>query len=133
MVNEIDSPWPSEPIPDEDLLYMRVFHTFVKKSYVSPRIFENKPLPTDGMSTDWGRYSTPSQTRARGRKPPEKYHIIKMVVGEIRKIKDQSVKHTPDWINQNQAHTDVLGSKDDEEVRVMFGRIAKLIPLTEIE
>ena len=133
MVNEVTSPWPSENIPDNDLLYMRVFHIYVKGDRVSLSVFKNMPTPLDGMSTDWSRYSTPATTRAGGNKPPADYHVIKMLVGSVRQIPNQIVEHTPDWEKQNRAHTDVWGNKNDEEVRVLFGRVAELIPLAETE
>lgn len=54
-----------------------------------------------------------------------------MNVGEVRGIPEQIVKHTPDLEDNNRAHTDVFGEKD-EEVRVLFGRITKLIPDEEL-
>lgn len=124
------SPWPSEnPIPEDDLLYMRVFHTSVRADgSLSNSVFKNLPTPNDGMSTNWSKYcADPMRVKEGARKPPSDYRVIRMNVGVIRAIPDQTVEHTPNWELQNRAHTDVFGSKDDEEIRVLFGRAAKLI------
>jgi tRNA/tmRNA/rRNA uracil-C5-methylase (TrmA/RlmC/RlmD family) len=133
VADEMTCPWPSEEIPDDHLLYMRVFHQMVKGEHVSLSVFKNAPTPQDGMSTNWAKYSTLAQTREGARHPASAYRVVKMVVGVVRQIPGQTVEHTPDWENKNRAHTDVWGDKDDEEVRVLFGRAASLIPLNEME
>ncbi len=131
VVDEIASLWPSEEIPDEDWLYMRVHCQFVKGEHLSPSVFKNMPTEKDGMSTDWNKYSTPGQTRGRGAKPPDFYYIIKMLVGSVRKIQGQRVEHTPNPEMDNRAHTDVWGEKN-EQVRMLLGRIAQRIPADEL-
>jgi hypothetical protein len=56
--------------------------------------------------------------------------VIAMGVGEVRRIPGQSVKHTPQ--QENRAHSDVFGEKD-EEARVQLNRIATMVlPLPPI-
>ncbi len=75
------------------------------------------------MSTDWCKYSKPKDTRARGSKGPIDQAVIALNVGAVRAIPGQEVKHTPDVKNNNQAHTDVFGPKNEKE-RIFLARIA---------
>lgn len=114
--------WQAEQVPDENLLFMRVHESWRRGESVSPGAFKNHG---DGMSTDWERYATPSQTRARA-KDPGKNAVISMIVGNVRQLPRQRVEHTPDIEHRNRAHTDVLGEKD-EEVRIKLRRIANIV------
>jgi len=94
------------------------------------------------MSTDWSRYSSPEETRARatGHRPPLDYGVIRMNVGDIEDI-PQTVEHDPvfsapaDPNNpNNRAHTVVRGAKSkkpDEraspKVRLRFRSICSWI------
>lgn len=117
-------PWPVEDIPDEDSLYMRVHQANIRADgSFRTNAWNNHG---DGMSTNWSRYSTPEDTRKdveRFGKQPNKYAVIELRVGQVRAIPGQSVQHSPE--EDNQAHTDVLGKKD-EEARVRLGRIYSL-------
>jgi len=118
--------WESEPILDEDFLFMRVHKTWAKRDgSISLGVFKNTPTPQDGMSTDWQKYSTPEETRSHSaRKPPDEYAVIRMLAGKVRTIPKQEVEHTP--LPDNRAHTDVFGEKD-EEARLLFGRIYEMV------
>jgi hypothetical protein len=70
------------------------------------------------MSTDWEKYSTPTQTQDRGKKPSAN-GVIALICGEVREIQSLSVVHAP---SQNRAHTNVFGEKTTE-VRVKLARI----------
>lgn len=119
----------AEHISDEDLLYHRLHNNFFRgKKEIPPGAIKNTgTCNPPGMSTDWSKYSTPTETRNRGKQPPENYQVIRMVVGEVRKIQEQSVEHTPS--KNNFAHTTVYGPKDANhaEIRVKFTRVAKLL------
>jgi hypothetical protein len=78
------------------------------------------------MSTDWGKYATPEETRVCARTDPDKYAVLQMNVGAVRSVPGQTVEHTPDEANNNRAHTDVVGEKD-EEARVKLRRIASVV------
>ena len=78
------------------------------------------------MSTDWSKYSTPSETRTRG-KIAKDNAVIKFLVSDVRNIDGQTVIHTPDMPNNNRSHTDVFGEKDDVEIRLKFTRISSNI------
>ena len=126
MADEITLTWQSEDIPNEDFLYMRVHKQNFTAKYptFSPGVFVNRG---GGMSTDWSYYSTPDETRSRG-KIPNDNAVIKMLVSDVRKIEGQTVIHTPDIPNNNRSHTDVFGEKDeDPEVRLKFLRISEII------
>jgi hypothetical protein len=64
------------------------------------------------MSTDWEKYATPNQARARARKTPELNGIVALIAGEVRSIQGLSVEHAP--ILTNRAHTEVFGLAEDE-------------------
>jgi len=78
------------------------------------------------MSTDWERYSTPSETKERS-PAPEDHGVVRLLVRGVRNLPGQTVCHRPE--PQNRAHTDVLGPKD-EEVRLKLARLSTwaLIP-----
>ena len=119
--------WPSEEIPDESSLWMRVHRQRVRNGDVRPNAFVNKPTDKDGMSTDWEKYSTPEETQNRAKVPSDNA-VIQLIVGEVRKVPGQTVKHTPDPKTNNRAHTDVFGEKEKYlEVRVKLSRICKVV------
>lgn len=99
---------------------MRVHLQWTRSGSPLPGAFKNRGK---GMSTDWSRYSTSEQTQNHGRIPSDN-GVVKMNVGAVRSLVNQSVEHTPE-IN-NRAHTDVLGEKD-EEVRLKFVRICNWV------
>ena len=123
MASDIPKPmtvWPAETIPHTDDLYMRVHHQWTRDGAPVPGAFQNRD---GGMSTEWARYSTPDETRSRGRVPADN-GVVKMHVGTVRGLPNQTVVHTPE--KTNRAHTDVLGEKD-EEVRLKFCRICSWV------
>jgi hypothetical protein len=117
--------WTSEPIPDENYLWMRVHKSYLANGDIAPGTFKNRPTPQDGMSTDWEKYATPQDTRDRGRVSADNA-VIRLLVGDIRKIPAQTVTHTPDAKTQNRAHTDVFGEKTPE-VRIKLRRISEIV------
>ena len=114
----------SECIPDSDFLLMRIHaRTFARDGVLSAGAFKNHG---SGMSTDWEKYSTAEETRARGPKPPEEYWVVRMNVGKVKEVPGQMVDHSP--LPENRTHTDVKGEKD-EEVRVLLRRLSlRVIP-----
>ena len=78
------------------------------------------------MSTDWNKYSTLEQTRARGN--PSLNGVIGMNVGDVRNIPPLEVIHTPTF--NNRAHTNIYGIIQENksrtiEMRVKLARIAQ--------
>jgi len=73
------------------------------------------------MSTDWERYSTPTETLQRASEP-SKNGVIQLGAGSVRVIEGLTVEHTP--ILANRAHTDVFGEKTPE-VRLRLMRVAQ--------
>jgi hypothetical protein len=114
--------WPSEEIPDDNSLWMRVHRQRVRDGEIRPNAFVNRG---DGMSTNWEKYATPQQTQDDANSPNDNA-IVQLIVGEVRKLPGQTVKHTPDIGRNNRAHTDVFGEKS-EEVRVKLSRICKIV------
>jgi hypothetical protein len=110
--------WEKEHVPDGDHLFMRAHRTFIRNGVLTHGVFKDHG---GGMSTDWERYSTPAETRARAAKPAEN-GIIMMVAGSVRSIDRLIVEHTPK--DTNRSHTDVIGEKTTE-VRFKLQRIAE--------
>ena len=113
-----------EEIPDPDILFMRIHRAWFPQGVLNTAAFRNMPTPADGMSTDWNKYSSARETRRRSHtSPPTDYAVVQLEVGEVRKLPDQSVVHSP--IAENHAHTEVFGNKKLPEVRVKLGRLAE--------
>lgn len=115
--------WAIEEIPDPDSLFYRVSIRWLRKDLkVAPGLFsENK----GSISSDWEKYSSPTDTRARqGR--PEQYAVIRMVAGRVREIKELTIKHSPvhnvPGQVDNRAHTDIFGLLSREGDRPDLGR-----------
>src|SRR6202022_2386786 len=107
-----------EEIPDGDALYMRVHRQYLnKEGKLAPGAFRDRGR---GMSTDWSKYSTPPESLKRANQPTDN-GIIELGVGGVRSIKPLTVEHDP--IPANQAHTQVIGTKD-EEIRLKLLRLA---------
>jgi hypothetical protein len=117
--------WSSEEIPAEDYLWMRVHKVNLENGEILPGGFKNRPTPKDGMSTDWDKYATAQDTRNGGRVPQDNA-VIRLNVGKVREIPDQTVVHTPDLLTQNRAHTDVFGEKHPQ-ARVLLTRAGKIV------
>jgi hypothetical protein len=62
------------------------------------------------MSTDWGKYSSVDEARARARRPQEN-GIVTLEVAAVRSVSALTVQHSP--FDANQAHTDVIGIGTD--------------------
>ena len=124
VVDAVEQLWESEYIPGQDLLYMRIHQNWIDEDgEIIPGVFKDHG---GGMSTDWQKYSTPDETRARTEKPTTEYAVISFVVTQVREIPDQTVIHTPLQELLNRAHTDIVGEKDkrkNPEARVRFSRI----------
>ncbi len=101
--------WPVESIPDSDNLYMRIHHNQIRDDAPIPGAFKDHE---GGMSTDWNKYSTPFETRRRGRKPEQEYGVVSLPVGGVRSIPNLTVVHEP--LPVNRAHSEVFGEKDTE-------------------
>lgn len=123
VVDELEPQWEQATIPDESFLYMRVHrHALDLAGRPIPGAFRNSPKGALGMSTNWDKYSNAIWTRNSGPQPPQNYAVVKLPVGNVRRLPGQTVEHTPDYIRRNQSHTDVIGVKD-AEVRLGFMRI----------
>jgi hypothetical protein len=127
-----ETPWPSEEIPGEHLLYCRVHANWrTPAGTIPPAAFVGK-RNANGMfeqSADWCRYSTPQDTRDRAREPLRN-GVYKVTVADLRAIPGELVVHSPiqtkPGLPDNRAHTDVLGSDhEDPEIKRQFSRIYK--------
>jgi hypothetical protein len=136
-----------ETIPNEATLYC-----FVNKANVDykrgnvPRAaaFQNTPKDGDNLSSDWAKYSSAEETKARvGRqlkfnsdifKNPEDFGVLQMNVGFLRsdnykqKIEHDPIFNDPEILGtpNNQAHSIIIGEKD-EEVRLKMQGISSWV------
>jgi hypothetical protein len=122
-----------EAVPEEDHLFMRVSKKEILSGQPIPGVFRNRASPDGiarpGMSTDWCKYSTAEDARARSlQHPPDYYGVIFFVVGQVRAMPLQVVEHTP-WCNDpelaeapnNPAHTDIFGPKSERDFKAQLG------------
>ena len=124
--------WEVEPIPNSDKLYMRV-HAKLCPNGLHTGIFREHG---GGMSTDWEKYSTAEECRARTGHPSEN-GVIELVAGEVRDVevkgaKPLTVQHTPvenptPPLLPNRAHTDVVGIGTGEQKTEVRAKLFKLI------
>jgi len=112
--------WKPENIPDVDRLFMRVHRTSTTAGELNPGAFRDRE---GGMSTEWEKYSTAAEARARAKTPSDN-GVISLPAGKVRLIPDMVVSHTPDVERRVRGHTDVVGLKTTE-VRVRLSRIAQ--------
>ena len=120
--------WPVEGIPDPDSLFYRVPVAWLRPAdlRVVPGIFrENK----GSISTDWEKYSTAVQTRAR-QGGPERFAVLRMIVGQVREIDGLSVAHEPiqnvDGQPDNRAHSSIYGLESSMSAIADLGRKEKI-------
>jgi hypothetical protein len=116
-VAKVEIEWPPEQIPVHAKLYMRAHKVFLYNGELAPGVFRDHQ---GGMSTEWDKYSTPDEVRARCKKPLEN-GIIEMTAGDVIGI-PLTVSHTPDVERRVRGHTDVVGEKTPE-VRLKLLRI----------
>jgi hypothetical protein len=105
-----------EIIPDPDLLYYRIHWTWFVGGQLNPHGFKDFD---GGMSTNWSRYSNPVDTQKEG-KVPNDNGVVQLIAGAVRQIDALIVDHDPKPYNQ--AHTNIIGEKD-EQVQVLLSRI----------
>lgn len=68
-----------------------------------------------GMSTNWSEYADAHLTKEQAlleNKDPNNYGVVELSVGGVRGIPNQEVDHDP--LPKNQAHTNVIGKKNEE-------------------
>jgi len=119
----------SEIIPDEAFVLMRAHRTRIKNGLTTPSAFV--PKGNGRLSVEWGKYTTPEQTRSRG-KVPEDNAVVQLGAGQVRRIREGlNVEHVP--LQFNQAHSEInlpLDNVEQTQVRLMLNRIAIiLLPL----
>lgn len=121
-------PWEAEPIPGSHHLFMRIHKNDVDDGRPLPRAFRNRVNPLNNaappaMSTDWCKYSSPEQTRARAlSSAKEDNGVVSLFVSGVLSLYRQQVQHSP-WYHHpepqhnpnNRAHTDVIGPKSSKE------------------
>jgi hypothetical protein len=113
--------YPVEEIPDEYRLYRRVKdNRFNAKGRPMPGAFTENGK---GMSSDWSKYSTPEESLRRSPEPA-RFGIVSLEVTLVRGL-GLLIEHTPRFPH-NQAHTDVSGHGDDEEIRLELARLAEV-------
>lgn len=110
-----------EEIPDEDKLFYRIHKDFYRRGNLIPGAFREI---RDGMSADWERYSTPTTSICRAKRPIDN-GIVSLLVKNIRDM-NLEVIHKPS--EKNRAHSIVKGKtkkiQDDPEVRLKLRKIS---------
>jgi hypothetical protein len=99
--------WEIEHIPDGDDAFMRAHSDHFRSGDLQPGVFQ---VRNGGMSVDWAKYSTPEETRQRGRKPLQNA-VISLPVLKVRGINGLDVTHAPTQPPKplNRAHSNVVG------------------------
>ena len=83
--------WPKDEILNSSSVLQRVHKSLIPDGEVRPNVFRDQGA---GMSVDWREYSTPLETRNRGKIPTDNA-VIGLPVGGIRQIEGISVEHDP--------------------------------------
>jgi len=104
-----------EDIPDPDRLYYRIHRSYYPEGKLNLSVFRDIQ---GGMSVDWEKYSTPTETRSRANNP-EANGVISMVAVDVRSI-PQQVEHRPS--KSNVSHSEIIGQKSPE-VRLKLSRV----------
>jgi hypothetical protein len=116
--------FPVEQVPDEAHLFYRVHKNDTADGEPIPGAFRDVG---SAMSTDWEKYSTPSESRNRA-KNPARVGVVRLVAEDVRRIEPLKVEHTPDYPT-NRAHTDVFGQKTSEvRLKLLRGAEWKIRP-----
>lgn len=98
--------WEIEGIPNEDFVFRRIHKNEMDPAnfgIIPPNAFREFE---GGISCDWNKYSTPSETQLRA-KNPELISVVAINVGKIRSLEKMEVQHSP--IENNRAHANILG------------------------
>lgn len=115
-----DQNWEVEQIPDLDRLFLRVHKNWLwENGDLNPGFFRNTP-PDQGLSCDWEKYTTPTETRNRAKDPPSN-GVLAAIASAIRAVPRQRVEHDPDPQRKNRAHSQIFGEKSPE-VRIKLLR-----------
>ena len=122
---------PRELIPDDGLLYRRVWSGHVRTNgRIDARVFMDSPSDEPGepayMSVVWagpnGVYASPADALRDFDSQADS--VAEFIAGGVRAIDELKVLHKPTL--QCRAHTGVYGEKDPE-VRILLKRIARLV------
>ncbi len=107
-----DDPLRPKEIKDrEDSFYRRVTREFTSGdgTKLNPGAFGKENEVDEGISFDWGKYSTPQETLARTLKPQIKAGVVKTTAGQVWDC-ELNVRHAPEAINL--AHSLVTGPSE---------------------
>lgn len=69
------------------------------------------------MSADWAKYSTPKESLDRATSPITHNGIVALIAGGVRNL-GLRVKHDPDEVRNNRAHSAILGLNADRVKKV---------------
>ncbi len=135
-LNEVN--FPAEPIPDSDMLYLRVHKNNLDSKVSDEKLkikliaFDPKPEGSSELSTDWSKYSSALETQNRSKTPSEN-GVLSFIVNEIRNVPlALEVRHDPmtlkEHFRENRAHSLVLNlppRKNDLGFRTKLRGISK--------
>lgn len=113
--------YPIESIPNEDLLYVRVYASNINKGTKQPKpeCFKNTPYNSDSksLSSDWNRYATTIKycRELLAESKPQNFHLFffyQFNAGALRnfEVLPQIVEHSPN--TKNRAHSSIIGEKE---------------------
>lgn len=114
---------PKEDIPDPCRLLYRIHRNNFRDGDVLPGAFREVGAGEErSMSADWGKYSTPNDSRDRASIPADN-GIISLIVDQLRNLSLQVI-HSPSEKFNNPAHTDVKGiDQNKNQIRFELKRI----------
>ena len=114
--------WDVEEIPDKDRLFYRIHKSFFRGGKLLPGVFREIG---DGMSADWEKYATPTESVCRAKVPTDN-GIASFEARDIRNM-NLEVIHKPS--KKNRSHSIVKGKekmiKDDPEIRFKLLKLVK--------
>lgn len=119
--------WQPELIPEKDSLYFRIHKKWYRDGNFNTAAFADRQ-GQGGMSVDWCKYCrTPEECQQRA-KDPQLNGVVNFNCGDVRRIPPLTVVHLPIQNppppeQPNRAHSEILGDKEDPEVRVKLERI----------
>ncbi len=126
-------------IKDKDRLFRRIALNIYKQLMNKYGGIYNETIPPNffalrkdetGFSVEWEEYTTPEETRLRFGNP-ENYGVASLTAGNVRNIKDLNVVWTPDYENDNEAHSEIIGIPRKGElktlIRLELSKISQII------
>ena len=144
-MTNIPTKWTVEQVPNDAQLFVRVHKSKIEEKdpttigLPKPSAFKNTPETGPDLSSDWEKYSTPEESRARigkeyryGKieefKNPSDFFIVSLNVQDIYNLNaEQKIEHSPrqdnfpdelDGSPWNRSHCSIIGDFEERRVRI---------------